>query len=113
FRMQSSAPKLIDLSDESKETLALYGVETAGYPLAGRPSFGANCLLARRLVERGVRFVQLYHTSWDHHGGPGEDLHKDLDIVCRETDQGCAALVADLKRRGLLNDTLVVWGGEF
>jgi hypothetical protein len=107
FRMQSSAPRLIDLADETKETLSLYGVE------AGKPSFAANCLLARRLVERGVRFVQLYHTSWDHHGGPGEDLHKDLDVVCRETDQGCAALVADLKRRGLLDSTLVVWGGEF
>jgi hypothetical protein len=107
FRMQTSAPKLIDLADESKETLSLYGIEP------GKPSFAANCLLARRLVERGVRFVQLYHTSWDHHGGPGEDLNKDLDVVCRETDQGCAALVQDLKRRGLLKDTLVVWGGEF
>jgi hypothetical protein len=107
FRMQTSAPQLIDLSGETRETLALYGVEP------GQPSFAANCLLARRLVERGVRFVQLYHTSWDHHGGPGEDLHKDLDLVCRDVDQAQAALVTDLKRRGLLDETLVVWGGEF
>jgi hypothetical protein len=107
YRMQTSAPQLIDLSRETKETLDLYGAEP------GKPSFAANCLLARRLVERGVRFVQLYHTSWDHHGGPGEDINKDLDVVCRETDQGCAALVADLKRRGLLDSTLVMWGGEF
>jgi arylsulfatase A-like enzyme len=65
------------------------------------------------LVERGVRFVQLYHTDWDHHGGPGQTLNKDLDVVCRDIDQPCAALVTDLKRRGLLDDTLVVWGGEF
>src|SRR5262245_50497831 len=107
FRMQSSAPQLIDLSQETKETLDLYGVEP------GKPSYAANCLLARRLIERGVRFVQLYHTNWDHHGGPGEDLQKDLDIVCKETDRASAALVSDLKRRGLLKDTLVIWGGEF
>ena len=107
FRMQTAAPELTDLSRESKETLALYGVEP------GKPSFAANCLLARRLVERGVRFVQLYHTNWDHHGGPGEDLGKDLDARCREVDRPSAALVADLKRRGLLKDTLVIWGGEF
>jgi arylsulfatase A-like enzyme len=79
----------------------------------GKPSFANNCLLARRLVERGVRFVQLYHTNWDHHGGPGEDLGPDLDKVCREVDQPCAALIRDLKARGLLDSTLVVWGGEF
>jgi hypothetical protein len=107
YRMQTSAPKLIDLSGETKETLALYGVEP------GKPSFAANCLLARRLVERGVRFVQLYHTNWDHHGGPGEDLGKDLTKVCKDVDQAQAALVADLKRRGLLDTTLVLWGGEF
>ncbi len=107
FRMQTSGPELVNLAGESKETLALYGAEP------GKPSFAANCLLARRLVERGVRFVQLYHTNWDHHGGPGEDLGKDLDRLCKETDQGCAALVADLKQRGLLEDTVVVWGGEF
>ena len=106
-RMQTGAPELIDLAKESKETLQLYGAEP------GRPSFATNCLLARRLVERGVRFVQLYHTNWDHHGGPGEDLGKDLDRCCRDTDQAAAALVKDLKRTGLLDTTLVVWGGEF
>jgi uncharacterized protein (DUF1501 family) len=72
-----------------------------------------NCLLARRLVERGTRFVQLYHTDWDHHGNAGTELGQSLDKICLETDQGAAALVSDLKRRGLLNDTLVIWGGEF
>jgi len=107
FRMQSSGPELIDLSKESAETMAMYGIER------GEPSFGANCLLARRLVERGVRFIQLYHTSWDSHGGPGEDLDKSFDKLCLEMDQPCAALINDLKQRGLLDDTLVVWGGEF
>ena len=107
FKMQSSAPELIDLSGESKATLDLYGAKP------GQASFANNCLLARRLVERGTRFVQLYHTSWDHHGGPGETLTKDLDTVTRDVDQGCAALILDLKARGLLDDTLVVWGGEF
>jgi uncharacterized protein (DUF1501 family) len=72
-----------------------------------------NCLLARRLVERGVRFVQLYHTDWDHHGNKGTELGESLDVICKQTDQGAAALVQDLKRRGLLKDTLVIWGGEF
>ena len=107
YRMQSSAPELIDLSGESEATLKLYGIEGA------KPSFGRNCLLARRLVERGVRFVQLYHTNWDSHGGPGENLQGDFEKVCREVDQGQAALVKDLKSRGLLDDTLVIWGGEF
>ena len=107
YRMQTSAPELIDLSGETAETLKLYGAEP------GKPSFANNCLLARRLVERGVRFVQLYHTDWDHHGGPGQTLNRDLDQVCREIDRPCAALIQDLKRRGLLDDTLVVWGGEF
>jgi hypothetical protein len=107
YKMQSSAPELIDLSGETAETLKLYGAEP------GAPSFANNCLLARRLVERGVRFVQLYHTDWDHHGGPGQTLNADLELVCREIDQPCAALVTDLKRRGLLDETLVVWGGEF
>ncbi|AGA29262.1 DUF1501 domain-containing protein [Singulisphaera acidiphila] len=107
YRMQSSAPELIDTSGESAEALALYGAEP------GKASFANNCLLARRLVERGVRFVQLYHTDWDHHGGPGQTLGKELDTVCREIDRPCAALVSDLKRRGLLDDTLVMWGGEF
>ena len=107
YRMQSSAPELIDLSGESEATLKLYGVEK------DKPSFARNCLLARRLVERGVRFVQLYHTNWDSHGGPGENLQNDFEKVCRDVDQGQAALVKDLKARGLLKDTLVVWGGEF
>jgi hypothetical protein len=106
-RMQTSGPELIDLSRETETTLKLYGIES------GRPSFARNCLLARRLVERGVRFVQLYHTNWDSHGGPGENLQGDFEKVCREVDQGQAALVQDLKQRGLLQDTLVVWGGEF
>ena len=107
YRMQSSAPELIDLSGESEATLQLYGVEK------DKPSFARNCLLARRLVERGVRFVQLYHTNWDSHGGPGENLQGDFEKVCRDVDQGQAALVKDLKARGLLDDTLVIWGGEF
>jgi uncharacterized protein (DUF1501 family) len=107
YQMQSSAPELIDLSAESQATLNLYGIEK------DKPSFARNCLLARRLVERGVRFVQLYHTNWDSHGGPGENLEGDFEKVCREVDQGQAALVKDLKARGLLEDTLVIWGGEF
>jgi hypothetical protein len=106
YRMQTAAPELMDLSKETKETLDLYGVQQ------GKPSFAANCLLARRLVERGVRFVQLYHTDWDHHGG-SLDLGKSLEVITKEIDQGCAALVKDLKRRGMLDETLVIWGGEF
>ncbi len=107
FRMQSAAPELMDLSKEDKKTLDLYGVEP------GKPSYAANCLLARRMVERGVRFIQLYHTTWDHHGGPTENLKKHLPEICQEVDQPSAALILDLKRRGLLDDTLVIWGGEF
>ncbi|MCS7016999.1 MAG: DUF1501 domain-containing protein [Gemmatales bacterium] len=107
FRMQTSTPELVDISRESAETLRLYGVEP------GQPSFAYNCLLARRLVERGVRFVQLYHTDWDHHGGPGADLGAALEKVCREVDRPVYALITDLKRRGLLESTLVIWGGEF
>src|SRR3954452_15566677 len=107
FRMQASAPELMDLSGESQQTLDLYGAK------AGQPSFAMNCLLARRLVERGVRFVQLYHTDWDHHGNKGTELGESLDKICGETDQPAAALVKDLKQRGLLSDTLVFWGGEF
>jgi hypothetical protein len=107
YRMQSSAPELIDIGGETVETLRLYGAEP------GQPSFANNCLLARRLVERGVRFVQLYHTDWDHHGSPGADLGGALDSVCRDIDQACAGLITDLKQRGLLDQTLVVWGGEF
>ncbi len=107
YRMQSSAPELMDLSGESPETLKLYGIEE------GKPSFANNCLLARRLVERGVRFVQLYHTNWDHHGGSTENLDGSLDEVTHDVDQASAALIKDLKGRGLLEDTLVIWGGEF
>ena len=103
YRMQSSAPELMDLSKESKATLEMYGVEP------GKPSFAYNCLLARRLVERGVRFVQLYHEAWDQHGALVSGLKKN----CKDTDQAAAALVKDLKQRGLLDDTLVIWGGEF
>lgn len=104
FKMQSSIPDVVDVSSESKETLELYGPDVA------KPgSFAANCLLARRLAERGVRFIQLYHPGWDQHGG----LPGGLGTQCRETDQPSAALVQDLKRRGLLEDTLVVWAGEF
>ncbi len=103
FRMQGSAPELMDLGKESKQTLEMYGAEP------GKPSFANNCLLARRLVERGVRFVQLYHEAWDQHG----NLVKDLKKNCEDTDRACAALVKDLKQRGLLDDTLVIWGGEF
>ena len=107
FRMQTSAPDLIDLSNESPETMKLYGVQR------DQPSYARNCLLARRLVERGVRFVQLYHTNWDSHGGPGETLEGDFENVCHQIDRASAALVIDLKKRGLLDDTLVIWGGEF
>lgn len=106
-RMQTSAPELMDLRGESKATLARYGVEE------GKPSFAKNCLMARRMVERGVRMVQLYDTSWDHHGGKGEDINVDLPKKCKDVDQGSAALVLDLKERGLLEDTIVIWGGEF
>jgi hypothetical protein len=107
YRMQTSAPELIDLAGETKQTLEMYGAEP------GKASYANNCLLARRLVERGVRFVQLYHTDWDHHGEGDNTLTRGLDRVCREIDQPTAALVRDLKARGLLEDTLVVWGGEF
>src|SRR4029077_16617633 len=107
YRMQASAPELMNVSSETPETLKAYGAEQ------GKPSFANNCLLARRLVERGVRFVQLYHTDWDHHGNPGTELGKSLDERCKETDQGAAALIMDLKERGLLDQTIVIWGGEF
>jgi hypothetical protein len=104
FRMQSSIPEATDLSQEPAHVLEAYG------PDVSQPgTFAANCLLARRLAERGVRFIQLYHQDWDHHGGlPGA-----LPKLCQETDQPAAALVKDLKQRGMLDDTLVVWGGEF
>jgi hypothetical protein len=103
FRMQTSVPELMDLSKETKETLDLYGTK------GGDGSFAANCLLARRLAERGVRFIQLYHRDWDHHG----NVKGDIPVVAKEVDQGMTALLKDLKRRGLWDDTLVVWGGEF
>ena len=104
YRMQTSVPELTDLSAESRSTLALYG-EAARTP----GTYAANCLLARRLIERGVRFVQLFHRGWDHH----LNLPTRIQGKCRETDQASAALVLDLKQRGLLEDTLVVWAGEF
>ncbi|HJQ23839.1 MAG TPA: DUF1501 domain-containing protein [Blastocatellia bacterium] len=108
YRMQSSVPELTDISKEPQSIHALYGTEP------GKASFANNCLLARRLVERGVRFVQLYHRGWDHHGtGQSDDLLTSLPRLCRETDRATAALITDLKQRGLLEDTLIVWGGEF
>ena len=108
FKMQTSAPELMDTSDESQATLDLYGIKDPK-----ETSFARNCLLARRLVERGVRFVQLYDTNWDHHGGPTENLEKHLPLKAKDVDQASAALVKDLKQRGLLDDTIVIWGGEF
>ncbi len=104
FRMQASVPELTDLSTEPESTFDLYGQDarTPG-------TYAANCLLARRLAEKGVRFIQLYHRGWDQHG----DLPSDIRLQCGDTDQASAALVLDLKRRGLLDDTLIVWGGEF
>ena len=104
FKMQASVPELADLSSEPQSILDLYGVKQPG-----DGSFASNCLLARRLIERGTRFVQLYHRGWDHHG----DLDPRLRQVCKLTDQPAAALVKDIKQRGLLEDTLVIWGGEF
>jgi len=104
FKMQTSIPEVTDLSTESEDTFQLYG-EDARTP----GTFAANCLMARRLAERGVQFIQLYHPGWDHHGG----LPGGLKVQCKETDQASAALVTDLKQRGLLDDTLVIWGGEF
>jgi uncharacterized protein (DUF1501 family) len=104
YRMQTSVPDLMDLSKEPESTFELYGQD------ARKPgTYAANCLLARRLAERNVRFVQLYHRGWDQHN----DLPRDLALQCKGTDQASAALVTDLKQRGLLDDTLVVWGGEF
>jgi hypothetical protein len=103
FRMQASVPELMDVKGESPETLKLYGAEP------GVPSFANNCLLARRLIERGVRIVQLYDADWDHHA----NLANALPRKCREVDQAMAGLLKDLRQRGLLEDTLVVWGAEF
>jgi hypothetical protein len=103
YRMQSSAPELVDVAKESPETLKLYGVEP------GKPSFAMNCLLARRMIERGVRFVNIYHEGWDAHS----DVMGNLKNNCGATDKASAALVKDLRQRGLLDETLVIWGGEF
>lgn len=108
YRMQTSVPELMDIAGEPAEVHGLYGTEP------GKTSFANNCLLARRLVQRGVRFVQLYHWGWDSHGtGTGDDLLHALPARCKETDQASAALISDLKRLGMLEDTLVIWGGEF
>ncbi|MEQ8788303.1 MAG: DUF1501 domain-containing protein [Pirellulaceae bacterium] len=107
YRMQQSAPELADLSSESAEVHDLYGVEP------GKRAFANNCLLARRLVERGVRFIQLNHGEWDLHGGPQKNIPKYCPLLCEQTMQGTAALIKDLKRTGLLDSTLVVWGAEF
>jgi len=103
FRMQAAVPELTDLSDEPAETLEMYGATP------GDGSYASNCLMARRLAERGVRFIQLYHRGWDHHDG----LIRHMDKCCATADQSTAALITDLKRRGMLEDTLIVWGGEF
>jgi hypothetical protein len=103
FRMQASVPELMDVSKESKKTLEMYGAKP------GDGSFASNCLLARRLVERGVRFIQLYHRGWDHHGG----IKNGVKQTGKYVDQGTAALIKDLKQRGMLDETLIIWGGEF
>src|SRR5207245_2146202 len=108
YRMQTSVRELTDIAKEPPAMHELYGTEP------GQRSFANNCPLARRLVERGVRFVQLYHRGWDHHGtNSRDDIVNRLPSLCRETDQAATALVKDLKQRGLLDTTLVVWGGEF
>jgi len=104
FRMQASVPELTDLSSEPESTFQLYGEDART-----RGTYAANCLTARRMVERGVRFIQLYHVGWDHH----QDVPRDLPLMCKDVDQASAGLLVDLKQRGLLDDTLVIWGGEF
>ncbi|MCI0683800.1 MAG: DUF1501 domain-containing protein [Gemmataceae bacterium] len=104
YRLQTSAPELMDLSREQRSTLDLYGIREVN-----ESSYARNCLLARRLVERGVRFVQLFHEAWDQHG----DLTRAIRANCDQTDRASAALIKDLKQRGLLDDTIVIWGGEF
>jgi uncharacterized protein (DUF1501 family) len=103
FQMQTSVPELTDVSDEPQSVLDMYGATP------GDGSYASNCLLARRLAERGVRFIQLYHRGWDHHGG----LQKYMDVCCGLTDRPTWALINDLEQRGMLEDTLVIWGGEF
>jgi uncharacterized protein (DUF1501 family) len=104
FRMQASIPELADFSGESEKTYELYGEDSKV-----RGTFANSALMARRLAERGVRFVQIFHRGWDQHG----DLPRDLASQCKDVDQGCYGLIQDLKQRGMLEDTLVVWGGEF
>jgi uncharacterized protein (DUF1501 family) len=104
FRMQASVPDLTNFADEPKSVLDMYGVQTPG-----DGSFASNCLMARRLAERGVRMIQLYHRAWDHHG----NIETGMTRAAQDVDQPCAALVKDLERRGMLDDTLVIWGGEF
>jgi len=126
FRMQMSVPEVMDLTKEPEHVLKLYGAkpghvsdaESAADPRrlykGNDPTFANNCLLARRLVENGVRFVQLYDWGWDHHGSsPGESIDETLPIKCRQIDQALAGLITDLKQRGLFEQTLIVWGGEF
>jgi hypothetical protein len=104
FRMQSSVPELTNFASEPKEMLEMYGVKEPG-----DGSFASNCLLARRLAERGVRFIQLYHRAWDHHN----NIEKDMPVSAQDVDRASAALVKDLKQRGMLDETLIIWGGEF
>jgi hypothetical protein len=104
FKMQMSVPELTDFSQEPKQILEMYGIDRPG-----DGSFASNCLLARRLAERGVRFIQLYHRAWDHHA----DIQTNMPIAARECDQASAALIQDLKQRGMLDETLIIWGGEF
>ncbi len=128
YRMQMSVPEVMDISNEPKHILDMYGAKPGGKsradegllagnkPLASDddPAFANNCLLARRMIEAGVRFVQLYDWGWDHHGASQpEDIHEHLPIKCRQVDRPIAALIKDLKQRGLLDETLIVWGGEF
>ena len=104
FQMQASVPELTDMSDEPESVIELYGDDART-----RGSYAANCMLARRMIERGVRFVQLYHVGWDHH----RNIPRDLPLMCGDVDKASAGLLKDLKQRGLLDDTLVIWGGEF
>ena len=103
FQMQASVPELMDIRRRSRETLELYGCQP------GDGSFASNCLLARRLAEQGVRFIQLYHKDWDHHGG----IKEGIACKAQEIDRACMALITDLKQRGMLDETLIVWAGEF
>ncbi len=105
FRMQTRAPELMDFAQETDSTMAMYGIKAGD----AKGSFAKNCLLARRLAERGVRFVQVYHAGWDHHS----NVEGGIKNQCKQTDQACVALLTDLKQRGMLDDTLVIWGGEF